>query len=79
MEEKQQPIGNTAEQLLLRSGALAVEVIVSLMQDQGVKPELRLKAAESVLDRICGKNAVPGNDGGDAAVRFEGVLEEWSR
>ena len=79
MEDKQQAIGTTAEQLLLRSGALAVEVIVSLMQDHGVKPELRLKAAESVLDRICGKNAVQGKDGGDSTVRFEGVLEEWSR
>ena len=79
MEEKLQATGSTAEQLLLRSGALAVEVIVSLMQDSAIKPELRLKAAESVLDRVCGKNAVQGDESGSAVVRFEGVLEEWSR
>ena len=45
-----------AKQMLLASGAAAVEVIVSLMQDSGLKPELRLKAAESILDRIGGKN-----------------------
>lgn len=78
MAENPQFEQNTAEQLLLRSGAMAVEVIVSLMQDSGIKPELRLKAAESILDRVCGKNAVLCGEG-EAVVRFEGVLEEWSR
>ena len=69
-----------AKQMLLASGAAAVEVIVSLMQDSGLKPELRLKAAESILDRIGGKSGsleVCGEEIG--TVRFEGVLEEWSR
>ena len=69
-----------AKQMLLASGAAAVEVIVSLMQDSGLKPELRLKAAESILDRIGGKNGnLEGSGEGIGAVRFEGVLEEWSR
>ncbi|MBR2465081.1 MAG: hypothetical protein IKB41_06625 [Clostridia bacterium] len=69
-----------AKQMLLSSGAAAVEVIVSLMQDSGLKPELRLKAAESILDRIGGKNgSLEGSGEGVGAVRFEGVLEEWSR
>ena len=76
-EEQGRP--STVEQLLTRSGAAAVEVIVSLMQDGGVKPELRLKAAESILDRLCGKNALPAGGEGEGAVRVEGVLEEWSR
>ena len=69
-----------AKQMLVASGAAAVEVIVSLMQDSGLKPELRLKAAESILDRIGGKNgSLEGSGEGIGAVRFEGVLEEWSR
>lgn len=69
-----------AKQMLVASGAAAVEVIVSLMQDSGLKPELRLKAAESILDRIGGKNGSLEISGeGIGAVRFEGVLEEWSR
>ncbi|MBQ2773538.1 MAG: hypothetical protein IJF45_04255 [Clostridia bacterium] len=76
-EERSIPLG--AEELLLRSGAAAVEVIVSLMQDSGIKPELRLKAAESILDRACGKHAVPSGGEGEGVIRFEGVLEEWSR
>ncbi|MBR3863216.1 MAG: hypothetical protein IKM42_06145 [Clostridia bacterium] len=69
-----------AKQMLLASGAAAGEVIVSLMQDSGLKPELRLKAAESILDRIGGKNGSLEVSGeGIGAVRFEGVLEEWSR
>lgn len=69
-----------AKQMLMASGAAAVEVIVSLMQDSDLKPELRLKAAESILDRIGGKNgSLEGSAEGMGAVRFEGVLEEWSR
>ncbi|MBR2010781.1 MAG: hypothetical protein IKA06_03435 [Clostridia bacterium] len=69
-----------AKQMLLASGAAAVEVIVSLMQDSDLKPELRLKAAESILDRIGGKNgSLEGSGEGAGTVRFEGVLEEWSR
>ena len=68
------------KELLCASGVAAVGVLVSLMQDSNLKPELRLKAAESILDRIAGKNGGLGG-GGDlqGTVSFEGVLEEWSR
>lgn len=69
----------SAKDLLLRSGAAAVEVIVSLMQNEELKPELRLKAAESILDRISGKNALEGGGDAQGTIAFEGVLEEWSR
>ena len=68
--------------LLAQNAAAAVGVLVALMQDEEQKPELRMKAAESILDRVCGKagsskeNSEPQ---GVLAVRFEGVLEEWSR
>ena len=79
MSEQGQPTKDTRE-LLYASGAAAVEVLVSLMQDSNLKPELRLKAAESILDRIGGKNgSLEGSGEGAGTVRFEGVLEEWSR
>ena len=61
----------------------AVDFLLQIMQDEGQKPELRMKAAESILDRACGKasTAQPA-DGGAAqpiSISFEGVLEEWSK
>lgn len=77
-EQGQEP--RDAKGMLIASGAAAVEVIVSLMQDSDLKPELRLKAAESILDRISGKNGVLEGEGACTdGLRFEGVLEEWSR
>lgn len=57
----------------------AVSVLVSLMQDEGQKPELRMKAAESILDRACGKSGGAPPDGSSAVIVFEGELEKWSR
>ena len=67
--------------LLREAGASAVAVILSLMNDTENKAELRLKAAESILDRACGKAGSSPLDMGDAApiIRFEGELLEWSR
>ena len=67
--------------LLREAGATAVAVIVSLMNDTENKPELRLKAAESILDRACGKTGAALFEGGEAVgvIRFEGELEQWSR
>ncbi len=68
--------------LLGERAAQAVGVLTALMQDEGQKPELRMKAAESILDRVCGKAgggvSVPAAES-EPCVRFEGVLEEWSR
>ena len=60
----------------------AVEVLVSLMRDEEQKADLRMKAAESILDRVCGKASATAEPSGSAVpteVRFEGVLEEWSQ
>lgn len=61
----------------------AVAFLVQVMNDEGQKTELRMKAAESILDRACGKAtaAVPESvtSSGVETVRFEGVLEEWSQ
>ncbi len=68
--------------LLGKSAADAVSVLVGLMRDEGQKPELRMKAAESILDRVCGKaggSAPTTSDEIPDHVSFEGVLEEWSR
>ena len=68
--------------LLLRdAGAAAVTVILALMNDSENKPELRLKAAESILDRALGKTAAFTPDTGEESgvIRFEGELEKWSR
>lgn len=70
------------KRLLATQTPQAVQVLVTLMLDEGQKPELRMKAAESILDRVCGKagsTGVSGGEGGSATVRFEGVLEEWSQ
>ncbi len=61
----------------------AIGVLVSLMNDEGQKPELRMKAAESILDRACGKAAsIQPTDAAavtPASISFEGVLAEWSK
>lgn len=61
----------------------AVAFLVELMRDETQKPELRMKAAESILDRACGKaSAAPPVEASPAPpkiISFKGVLEEWSR
>ena len=69
-------------QVLSAQTPRAVEVLVELMNDTAQKPELRMKAAESILDRVCGKagSAVSAPaEGIPESVRFEGELEAWSR
>ena len=61
----------------------AVAFLVQIMRDEGQKAELRMKAAESILDRACGKASSTQSGEESAAapitITFEGVLEEWSR
>ena len=80
MSEKEMPRSDPRA-LLREAGAAAVAVIVSLMNDTQNKPELRLKAAESILDRALGKTAAftPDTGEGSGVIRFEGELEKWSR
>ena len=76
------PAAEKTRKLLGKSAAEAVAVLVALMRDTTQKAELRMKAAESILDRVCGKagSTVPSStEGIPDSVRFEGELEEWSR
>ena len=70
-------------QLLAERVPEAVSILLQIMRDEGQKPELRMKAAESILDRACGKasSAQTGEESAAApiTITFEGVLEEWSR
>ena len=76
------PAAEKTRKLLGKSAADAVAVLIMLMQDSSQKSELRMKAAESILDRVCGKAGSTGSVPSEAipdCVRFEGELEEWSR
>ena len=76
------PAAEKTRKLLGKNAAEAVAVLVGLMRDATQKPELRMKAAESILDRVCGKAGGTASAPGDTipdCVRFEGELEEWSR
>lgn len=65
------------QELLRARGGEAVAFLASLMEDPGAKPELRLKAAEKLLDRALEHRESTG--GRVEILRFEGELEEWSR
>jgi hypothetical protein len=60
----------------------AVAFLVQIMRDEGQKAELRMKAAESILDRACGKaTAAQPAETAPAppmTVIFQGELEDWS-
>ncbi len=76
------PAAEKTRKLLGKSAAEAVAILVALMRDGSQKPELRMKAAESILDRVCGKAGSAASapaEGIPESVRFEGELEEWSR
>ena len=66
--------------VLAQHAEAAIAVLVTLMQDSEQKPELRMKAAESILDRVLGKAGGKEQEGERVPleVRFEGALEEWS-
>ena len=64
--------------MLDKQSPKALAFLVSLVEDSAQKPELRMKAAESILDRACGKGAAP-TVAAPASVTFEGELETWSR
>ena len=81
MARKRKQRSEIIREALLDSAEAAVAVLLTLMQNEEYKPELRLKAAESILDRVLGKGGVTGEDKQEGAqlLKFEGVLEEWSR
>lgn len=80
MTDQQTPVTADAGKLLEAGAAAAAQVLLSLMQDSQQKSELRVKVAESILDRVYGKTLEgTGGDGSAAVIRFEGELEAWSR
>ncbi len=81
MPRKKVTSSEEARALFYRYAADAAGVLYELMQEKDLKPELRLKVAEAILDRVCAKPGGSTAGGNDApvTVRFEGVLEEWSR
>lgn len=81
--EKRSPVAEEMRRLLAERVPEAVDFLLQMMHDEGQKPELRMKAAESILDRACGKaSATQAADAAEAtplSISFEGALEEWSR
>ena len=80
-DKQKELAGEQARTLLANEISGAIAFLVALMQDEKQKPELRMKAAESILDRACGKAGASGTrgEGGEVTVRFEGELDEWSQ
>ena len=72
-----------ADELLAKEVPQAIALLSRIISDEEQKPELRMKAAESILDRVCGKpgtaSATTTTGREELAVRFEGELEQWSR
>ncbi len=82
-KNEQSAVAEQTLRLLGERTAEAVAFLVELMRDEEQKPELRMKAAESILDRVCGKagstQGAPSEGNVPLTVRFEGALEEWSQ
>lgn len=66
-------------ELLQERGVQAVKFLADLMSDPDAKPELRFKAAEKILDRALEEKESAAHMTESQVVRFEGVLDEWSR
>ena len=66
--------------MLNNAAPLAVSTIIDIMNDPTNKPDLRLKAATDITDRVIGKaKQVVDNDvKGDIKIRLSTELEEYS-
>ena len=62
------------KQMLKAATPEAVRLLLDTMENREVKPELRVKCAETVLDRVYGKSSQPIENNVDGIVRI--VLEE---
>lgn len=81
--KRNEVVAEEVRRILGKNAPEAVAFLVEIMRDGAQKPELRMKAAESILDRACGK-AIAAKDAEapptpPAVILFEGELEEWSR
>lgn len=54
----------------------AVDVLVECIGDREQKMTLRLKAAETILDRVYGRTAEPLESGG-MTLTLDGEAQEW--
>lgn len=81
--KRNEAVAEEVRRILGSNAPEAVAFLVEIMRDSAQKPELRMKAAESILDRACGK-AIAAKEADappapPAVILFEGELEEWSR
>jgi hypothetical protein len=81
--KRNEGVAEEVRRILGTNAPEAVSFLVEIMRDEAQKPELRMKAAESILDRACGK-AIAAKEADPppappAVILFEGELEEWSR
>ncbi len=59
----------------------AVQLLIDTMLDENAKQDLRLKCAESVLERVYGKAAQPieGDLSGGIVITLGDGLQEWAK
>ena len=81
--KRNEAVAEEVRRILGSNAPEAVAFLVEIMRDSAQKPELRMKAAESILDRACGK-AIAAKEADappapPAVILFEGELEDWSR
>ena len=79
--KRNEAVAEEVRRILGSNAPEAVAFLVEIMRDEAPKPELGMKAAESILDRALGKTAAftPDTGEGSGVIRFEGELEKWSR
>lgn len=67
------------QELLHKGGVQAMGFLTELISDPEAKPELRLKAAEKVLERALENSEAAVSAPEQQVIAFEGELDEWSR
>lgn len=67
------------KEILKAAAPGAAKLLVEMVADEAQKPELRIKCAETVLDRVYGKAVQPIDGEMDSVVRFvlEGDAEKY--
>lgn len=67
------------KEILKAAAPGAAKLLVEMVADETQKPELRIKCAETVLDRVYGKAVQPIDGEMDSVVRFvlEGDAEKY--
>lgn len=70
-----------ARELLKASSMQAVEVLIQVMEDENTKPELRVKCAEGIMDRVYGKSAtaIEDIDNSSISITLEGEVGDYAK